>query len=112
MEISLRRSNLQVIGDILRVLGSKTQVMYGANLSYEQTQRYLNLLISRGLVEVVRTPNGRQRYVATPTGSKFLTLLDSVEVYLGDLATQPRPAAQQTAPLARAVVQDGASRAR
>ncbi|MBI4337367.1 MAG: hypothetical protein HY683_06025, partial [Chloroflexi bacterium] len=41
MEIATRRSSLQVVADILRIGGTKTRMMYGANLSYAQTQKYL-----------------------------------------------------------------------
>ena len=44
------RSDIEVIANILRIRGSQTAVMYGANLSFEQTKKYLSLLSSLSLI--------------------------------------------------------------
>lgn len=89
MEISSRRSNLQVIADILRIRGTKTAVMYGANLSYAQTQKYLGLLKSQQLLEEVDA--GRKRkYQPTQRGQQLLTLIESLEVFVDDLSVAGR----------------------
>lgn len=79
-----RRSDLEVVADILRIKGSKTAIMYGANLSYAQTQEYLRLLAERGFIEV--TDQGKRRhYCATAKGMKLLELLHTLE----EMAGQP-----------------------
>ncbi len=74
-----RRSNYDVIADMLRIKGTKTAVMYGANLSYSQAQRYLHLLEAQQLVRVVKRNDGRAEYQATEKGRRFLDLLETVE---------------------------------
>ena len=78
-----RRSDLQVAADMLRISGSKTAIMYGANLSYTQTQKYLSLLLDIGLIEAVDGRNGRQQYGPTLRGQTFLTLLERLEELTG-----------------------------
>ena len=78
-----RRSDLQVAADMLRISGSKTAIMYGANLSYTQTQRYLSLLVDIGLIEAVDGRNGRQQYGPTQRGQIFLALLERLEELMG-----------------------------
>ncbi|MBI4336589.1 MAG: hypothetical protein HY683_01995, partial [Chloroflexi bacterium] len=84
--IATRRSSLQVVADILRIGGTKTRMMYGANLSYAQTQKYLELLVNFQLLEEVRSPNGRTTYVPSERGKKFLVLIDSMETFLDELS--------------------------
>jgi len=90
-----RRSTLNVAADILRIGGSKTAIMYGGNLSYTQTKRYLGALTEQGLLEMVDTSNGRQEYHSTDKGRKFLHLVDTLEELVGvssvELAGVSRP---------------------
>ena len=74
-----RRSDLQVIADMLRTRGTKTAIMYGANLSYIQTEKYLGLLVVIGLIEVADGRHGRQQYSPTLKGEEFLSLLERLE---------------------------------
>lgn len=74
-----RRSNLEVVADMLRIKGSKTAIMYGANLSYSQTQKYLHLLAERQFIELVVEGNGRPLYRPTQRGRKFLELIGDLE---------------------------------
>ncbi|RLI47218.1 hypothetical protein DRO69_01185 [Candidatus Bathyarchaeota archaeon] len=51
----MHRSKIDIIADILQVAArgtKKTHIMYGCNLSFEQLQTYLNLLLDRGLLRV------------------------------------------------------------
>ena len=74
-----RRSNLRVAADMLRIKGSKTAFMYGANLSYTLTQKYLTQLVDIGLIEVADGRNGRRQYGPTPKGQEFLSLFERLE---------------------------------
>lgn len=77
-----RRSHIEVIADILRIRGSKTAIMYGANLSYAQTQKYVNLLIKQGLLHVATGNNGRRYYEPTPRGSHLLDMVNNLETFV------------------------------
>ncbi len=70
MRKSKHRSRLQIIADMLYATGKgskKTHIMYGANLSYELTNRYLTDLLEGGLIE----PKDDE-YVITEKGREFL----------------------------------------
>lgn len=54
----------------------KTHMMYAANLSFEQSQRYFNKLVSAGLIQ--KTDD--KRWVATEKGRKFLQLFEELEM--------------------------------
>ena len=82
-----RRSSLNVAADILRISGSKTAIMYGGNLSYTQTKRYLHALTEQGLLELVDGNGRRPQYRSTDKGRKFLQLIDTLE----DLVAVSRP---------------------
>ena len=46
--VGRRRSNIEIIADMLRVGESgagKTEIMYSANMSYTQIQKYLDYLV-------------------------------------------------------------------
>ena len=65
------RNRLEIIADILAVVkggAGKTQVMYGANLSYTLLTRYLKNVVNIGLVKMA--PGNT--YVLTEKGSDFL----------------------------------------
>ena len=78
-----RRYHLELIADMLRVSGSKTAIMYGANLSYAQTQKYLRLLGDFGLIHSVDGAKGRPQYSPTAKGQKFLEVIGKLEELLG-----------------------------
>jgi len=68
------RSRFDIIADILRVVkgndgARKTQIMYGANLSYKVLMRYLGEVLEACLVRFER---GRGCYVLTGKGREFL----------------------------------------
>ena len=68
------RRRVDIIADILQVAtidAKKTQIMFGANLSYAVLQKYLHELIEASLVSYV---DDTQRYVLTRKGRKFLVL--------------------------------------
>ena len=68
------RSRFDIIADILRVVkanngAKKTQIMYGANLSYKVLVRYLADVLE---VCLVRFEKGKRCYVLTAKGREFL----------------------------------------
>ena len=78
-----KRSDLEVAADILRISGSQTAIMYGANLSYAQTRKYLRQLAELALIESVERDNGRRHYHSTGKGQEFLQLIEKLEVLVG-----------------------------
>lgn len=69
------RGKFDIIADMLRVVRSnngarKTQIMYGANLSYKVLTRYLDEIIKACLI---RFENRKRCYVLTSKGEKFLS---------------------------------------
>ena len=69
-----RRDRLNILAEILAIGkdGSlKTQIMYGANLSFAQLNEYLSFLLNRKLLKR-DTKNGRTIYKTTAKGFKYL----------------------------------------
>ena len=76
-----RRSNIEVIADMLRVGengAGKTQIMYGANMSYSQIQKYLGFLLSHGLITKVKVGNPSVTYHITEKGKGLLNSIDNM----------------------------------
>jgi predicted transcriptional regulator len=66
------RDRLDIIADVLNVARQnprKTQIMYGANLSYKVLQKYLAEVIDASLVSF---DCARQFYTLTVKGERFL----------------------------------------
>ena len=66
------RRRLDIIADILNVIGEgakKTQVMYGANLSYKLLMKYLDHVVA---ARFACFEEGRACYVVTVKGRVFL----------------------------------------
>ena len=71
-----RRANIQIIADILRMgEAGKTEIMYSANMSYNQLAKYLNFLLEGGFL---RKTNGG-RIVVYRTTSKGRRLLQEID---------------------------------
>ena len=80
-----RRHRLEVIACILReALGgaTKTRLVYRANLNFRVLGRYLDFLISRGLIEV-RESGSMLYYFTTSKGRVWLTLYERMLEILG-----------------------------
>ena len=74
-----RRSNIEVIADILRLgEAGKTEIMYSANMSYFQLQKYLNFLLELKLIDKVALGNPSVTYRVTKKGHKLLKSIDSI----------------------------------
>ena len=87
-----RRSNIEVIADILRLgEAGKTEIMYGANMSYCQLKKYIDLLTERGFMDRVNSENSIATYRTTRKGHTLLKLIESVLALLsqGDLPDSP-----------------------
>jgi predicted transcriptional regulator len=86
------RSGLEILASIISAAAGgarKTHVMYKANLSHSQLQRYLTFLESRGLVKITESPdtNG-QIYEATEKGMLFLKDYMRLDRYLNSVAQE------------------------
>ncbi len=74
-----RRSNIEVIADMLRLgEAGKTEIMYSANMSYFQLQKYLNFLLQLKLIDKVTVGNPVVTYRVTRKGLRLLKSIDSI----------------------------------
>jgi len=56
----------------------KTKLMYSANMSYTQIQKYLAFLVSHGLIDKVEVGNPSVTYHVTGKGLGLLKSIDTV----------------------------------
>ena len=76
-----RRSNIEIIADMLRVGengAGKTEIMYSANMSYAQLQKYLGFLLSHGLIHKVEVGNPVVTYHVTEKGGELLRNINTI----------------------------------
>jgi len=81
-----RRSNIEVIADMLRVGengAGKTEIMYSANMSYRQIQKYLGFLLSQGFISKIEVGNPVVTYHVTERGRGLLQNIDVIMEMLG-----------------------------
>ncbi len=79
MSTERRRSNIEVIADMLRLgEAGKTEIMYSANMSYFQLQKYLKFLLQLGLIDKVTMGNPSVTYRVTKKGLRLLRNIDSI----------------------------------
>jgi predicted transcriptional regulator len=84
MKLENRRSNIEVIADILRLgEAGKTEIMYSANMSYFQLKKYLDFLLQVGLVDKITVGNPVITYRITAKGLRLLRSIDSTLELLG-----------------------------
>jgi predicted transcriptional regulator len=84
--VSRRRSNIEIIADMLRVGengAGKTEIMYSANMSYSQIQKYLDYLVSQGFINRVDMDNTMVAYQVTDSGLRLLKAIDTLMEMLG-----------------------------
>jgi predicted transcriptional regulator len=86
--LNTRRSNIEIIADMLRVGNNgngagKTEIMYSANMSYAQIQKYLAFLMDQGLVNRVEVGNPSIKYQVTDKGNRLLENIDDIMEMLG-----------------------------
>lgn len=69
------RSSLDIVREVLciaLVKVCKTRIMYGANLSFLQLEKYLRMLLGNALLSF----DGDSGYLTTSTGQEFLELYE------------------------------------
>jgi len=74
------------MADMLRVGengAGKTEIMYSANMSYTQIQKYLGFLLSHGFINKVEVGNPVVTYHVTEKGLGLLRNIDSIVEMLG-----------------------------
>lgn len=70
------RTNVRIVADILNVAYSAegtniTNIIRKANISYNRLKQILDILITRGLIELENV-EGNNRYIISEKGKKFL----------------------------------------
>lgn len=79
MGLDRRRTSLEIMADMLRLgEAGKTEIMYSANMSYFQLQKYLNFLLERKLIDKVMLGNPSVTYRVTKKGLKILRSIDAI----------------------------------
>ncbi len=79
LEIPSRRSNLEIVAEILRIArkgARKTRIVYGANLNFRMLEEYLEKLEKAGLVAT--SPNNGGLIETTEKGYEYLQQFDSL----------------------------------
>ena len=74
-----RRSRADVVGDILSLAteeASKTAIVYRTNLNFTLAKRYIDRLLSDGLLKKVEES---EKYQTTEKGIEFLKLLNTIK---------------------------------
>ena len=86
MRVNRRRSDIEIIADMLKIGehgAGKTQLMYNANMSYAQIQKYLAFLCNQGFIDKPKVGNPSVTYMVTEHGQKLLGLINTVMEMLG-----------------------------
>ncbi len=86
MRINQRRSDIEIIADMLKVGengAGKTKIMYNANMSYHQIQKYLGYLMGQGFIDRIKVGNPSVTYQVTDSGLKLLQLITNLKEMLG-----------------------------
>ena len=74
-----RRSSIEVMADILRLgKAGKTEIMYSANMSYSQLQRYLGYLTERGFIDKTKVGSPITQYRVNNRGLSLLAKIESL----------------------------------
>ena len=86
MKLNHRRSNIQIIADMLRTGengAGKTRIMYSSNMSYSQIQKYLTFLLGHGFISEIHVGNPKVTYQITDAGLRLLKSIENVTEMLG-----------------------------
>ncbi len=79
MKLERRRSSIEVIADMLRLgEAGKTEIMYSANMSYRQLQKYLTFMLQLGLISKVTVGNPVVTYRVTRKGLRLLRSIEGI----------------------------------
>lgn len=86
MRVNRRRSDIEIIADMLEVGengAGKTEIMYSANMSYSQIQKYLGYLMGHGFIDKMKMGNPAVTYQVTDSGLRLLQLINNLREMLG-----------------------------
>jgi predicted transcriptional regulator len=86
VRVNRRRSDIEIIADMLKVGengAGKTEIMYSANMSYSQIQKYLGYLVGNGYIDKMKMGNPSVTYQITDSGLKLLQLITTIKEMLG-----------------------------
>ncbi|MCH8864315.1 MAG: hypothetical protein IIB13_02975 [Chloroflexi bacterium] len=86
MRVNRRRSDIEIIADMLKIGengAGKTKIMYSANMSYSQIQKYLGYLMGQGFISKMQMGNPSVTYQVTESGLKLLELITNLKEMLG-----------------------------
>jgi predicted transcriptional regulator len=79
MKLERRRSSIEVIADMLRLgEAGKTEIMYSANMSYHQLQKYLTFMLQMGFITKVTVGNPVVTYRVTRKGLRLLRSIEGI----------------------------------
>jgi len=81
VRVSRRRSNIEIIADMLRVGengAGKTEIMYSANMSYTQIQKYLGYLMTHEFIDKIEVGNPVVTYQVTEKGLGLLRNIEGI----------------------------------
>lgn len=76
-----RRSNIEIISEMLRIGADgagKTEIMYSANMSYRQLQKYLKFMVSQGLIDKIEVGNPSVSFRVTEKGHGLRQSIETV----------------------------------
>jgi predicted transcriptional regulator len=76
-----RRSNIEIISEMLRIGANgagKTEIMYSANMSYRQIQKYLKFMVAQGLIDRIEIGNPAVSYQVTDKGHGLRQSIETV----------------------------------
>jgi len=85
VRVNRRRSDIEIIADMLKVGengAGKTEIMYSANMSYRQIQKYLGFLVGHGFIDKMKMGNPSVTYQITDNGLKLLHLINNIKEML------------------------------
>jgi len=86
VRVNRRRSDIEIIADMLEVGengAGKTEIMYSANMSYSQIQKYLGYLMGHGFIDKMKMGNPSVTYQVSESGLKLLQLINNLKEMLG-----------------------------
>jgi predicted transcriptional regulator len=91
--IGRRRSDIKIIADMLRAGekgAGKTEIMYSANMSFSQIQKYLKYLVNQGFINKVELDKSAIAYQVTESGLKLLMAIDNLVAMMEPAQQAPR----------------------
>lgn len=84
MPVGARRSDIEIIRDILRMHpGRITELRYSVNLSHSQLQKYLSFLEQAELIRMERQSSKVVNFRVTPKGRRVLGQMERLFNNLG-----------------------------